>query len=72
MTIDHLTHLLDKKVPDMSRGLRIETHYGEIDIPAGNLAERIKDLVAQHFTLELMRAEEIQRQQLAAEGSAAA
>lgn len=68
MSLD-ISYLLAKKVPDLARGFRIETHYGEIDVPPGNLAERIKDLVAQHYTLEQMRAEEIARQ-AAAEGGA--
>lgn len=63
MSLD-LNHLLDKKVPDMSGGFRIETRYGEIDVPAGNLAERIKDLIAQHYTLELMRHEITAREHL--------
>lgn len=70
MNTAQLRHLLDRKVPDISQsGLRIETRHGEIDIPPGQLAERIKDLIAQHYTLELMRAEEAARQ--AAAGSAA-
>lgn len=66
--IEQLGYLIAKKAPDMSRGLRIETSYGEIDIPPGPLAELIKDAVTQHYMLELMHAEQLARQ---ATGSAA-
>jgi len=42
-----ISYDLAKKVPDMHRGFRIETHYGEIDIdgedakPFAELVERL-------------------------------
>lgn len=39
-----ISYDLAKKVPDMRRGFRIETHYGEIDIN-GEDAKAFADLV---------------------------
>lgn len=43
-----LSYALSKKVPDMHRGFRIETHYGEIDIDgedAKSFVELVKRLL---------------------------
>ena len=39
-----ISYDLAKKVPDMRRGFRIETHYGEIDIDEAD-AKPLVDLV---------------------------
>lgn len=57
-----LSHILDHHIPDMGHGFTIQTSCGELSIKAGRLADLVRDVLSQHFTLELMRAEEIERQ----------
>lgn len=50
-----LAQILNRHVPDMDRGFYISTNYGDLHVDAGPLADRIRDLLAQHARLELMR-----------------
>ena len=47
-----ISYDLAKKVPDMRRGFRIETHYGEIEID-GDDAKPFADLVERLLTKKL-------------------
>lgn len=64
--------ILSRHAPDMERGFTIQTNYGDLRIEAGRLADRIRDLVTQHCRLEMLRAEEAERQDGAAAGGAPA
>lgn len=48
-----ISYALAKKVPDMARGFRIETRYGELEIEAGALADRIAKLVRAELEKQL-------------------
>jgi hypothetical protein len=54
----HHEHTLNRVVPAMASGFTVQTSYGELAIVPGPLAEAIRDLVAQHATLELARLEQ--------------
>lgn len=50
-----IAYALAKKVPDMQhRGFTIETAYGEIDIPAGAMADRLAKAVRRLLEAELI------------------
>lgn len=50
-----LAQILNRHVPNMDRGFYITTSYGDLRVDAGQLADRMRDLLAQHARLELMR-----------------
>lgn len=52
-----LGYTLAKQVPAIGRGFVLQTVYGDIHVPAGRLADRVSDLLGQHFRLEQMRRE---------------
>lgn len=52
-----LSQILDHHIPDMANGFNILTSYGDLRIEPGRLADNIRDLLAQHARLALMRLE---------------
>ena len=42
MNEQEIRYALAKQVPDMARGFTISTSYGDITIPAGKLADRVR------------------------------
>lgn len=54
MTDQEIQYALAKQVPDMVRGFTISTSYGDITIPAGQLAECISNEVWIALQRELM------------------
>lgn len=53
-----LSYALAKQVPDMARGFTIATNYGDITIPPGWMAERIRSHVEHVLQVELMHTPE--------------
>ena len=49
-----LQYALAKQVPDMARGFTIATNYGDITIPPGWMADRIRNHVERVLQVELM------------------
>ena len=64
-----LMQTLNRHVPDMERGFVIQTRFGEVAVDSGQLADRIRDLVAQDARLQLMRLEVVELER--AQGAAA-
>lgn len=55
MTLPEVAHAMNRVAPAMESGFVIQTSYGDLAIAPGPLAERIRDLVAQHAQRELTR-----------------
>lgn len=56
MTEADIHHAMDVQVPAMrQRGFSICTFLGQIDIPAGWIAERMAQQLTQHLQCELLR-----------------
>ena len=53
-----LSYALAKQVPDMARGFTIATSYGDITIPPGWMADRIRNHVERVLQVELMHTPE--------------
>jgi len=56
MTRDELGYALSKQVPDMARGVILETNYGELTL-TGRDAERVAALVRRLLEARLRSAE---------------
>ena len=51
----HHPHTLNRIVPAMEGGFVIQTTYGDLTIEPGQLANRIRNVVALHAQMELDR-----------------
>ena len=49
----------------MATGFTIQTAFGNLHIEQGQLADSIRDQIAQHCDLEMLRADDAERQALA-------
>ena len=54
LTPDSIRYALSRHIPDMERGFSITTHYGEVIVPCGPVAERITRLVRDLLAKELL------------------
>lgn len=48
-----LSYALSRQVPDMDRGFTVVTNYGEIEVVAGPVAERIQAAIREAIQKEL-------------------
>ena len=58
MNEQELGYALSKQVPAMAHGFTIATAYGDITIPPGWMADRIKDHVQRVLQVELLHTPE--------------
>ena len=58
LTPESIRHALSRHIPDMERGFSIVTNYGEVIVPSGPVANRIKALVKRLLEQELATAQQ--------------
>ena len=58
LTPDSIQYALSRHIPDMERGFSIVTNYGEVIVPSGPVANRIKALVKRLLEQELATAQQ--------------